>query len=142
MKNFLIAIIVIGVIAAGVYFIWPQPDEPTEKDIIAATVNNYIRFTLGSVPGTQVDYEMAKEYLTPDLRSQFTSPMFIPESYCIQDGPDDFRIESIMIDKENGLAKVVIKTKYGQEDWQEMWEFDLVNQEENWKINNITCLHI
>jgi len=103
-------------------------------------VELYMHFTLGSIPGASVDYDEAKKYLTDDLKAQFTNPMFVPTSYCMQDGPDDVRIASD--DLGGGSIEVVVEGQYGGT-WQEMWQFSLVPDKPNlsWLISEIKCLN-
>ena len=104
-------------------------------------VGAYMSFTLGSIPNATVDYDQAKKYLTDDLKAQFTNPMFVPTSYCIQDGPDDVRIAS---DEPLGSTiEVVVEGQYGGE-WDDMWQFSLIPDKPNfsWLISKIECLSI
>lgn len=53
-----------------------------------------MKHTLGTIPEAKVNYDKAKEYLADELKQKFTNPMFVPASYCIQDGPTDVKIVS------------------------------------------------
>lgn len=140
MKKILIIIPVFLLILAASYFLL-KPDEPTPEDQVAALASKYMNFTLGSLSGSEVDYDEAREILAPNLRSQFTDPAFVPESYCIQDGPEKVRVESVERSKETGGWEVLVEAEYGGE-WQEMWEFKVVSAEGgSWMISEITCLH-
>lgn len=101
-------------------------------------VENYMKHTLGTIPGAQIDYEVAKRYLANDLAVQFDRPGFVPISYCIQDGPEKVRIKS----KENlgDRTAVKVEASWGDE-WTERWEFILVSENGQWKINKINCLY-
>lgn len=111
------------------------PPSPTE------VVEIYMQHTLGMIPGADIDYDKAKEYLTDELKQQFTTPMFVPASYCIQDGPTDVKVISDEIQASS--IRVVIAGLYGSE-WQDMWEFSLVpdsaNADNHWLIKEIKCL--
>lgn len=123
-------------------------DNPTENPqsnnigmLPSEVVDSYMHFTLGSISNAEVDYDKAKKYLTDDLKAQFTSHMFVPTSYCIQDGPDDVRIDS---DKVAGSTiEVVVEGQYGGE-WGKMWQFSLIPDKPNmsWLISEIKCLNI
>ena len=104
-------------------------------------VEKYMKLTLGSIPGTTVDYDTAKDYLVNDLKAQFTNPMFVPASYCIQDGPDNVRILSDEL--AGSTIEVVVEGQYSGI-WQEMWQFSLVPDKPNmsWLISEIKCLNI
>ena len=103
-------------------------------------VDLYMYFTLGSIPNASVDYDTAKQYLTYDLKTQFTNPMFVPTSYCIQDGPDDVRIVSNK--PVDGNVEIVVEGQYNGV-WQEMWQFSLIPKGDMaWLIQKITCLNL
>ncbi|MCD4761091.1 hypothetical protein K8R42_04295 [bacterium] len=102
-------------------------------------VDLYMHLTLGSIPQAEIDYEAAKSHLTDDLKTQFVNPMFIPVSYCIQDGPEEVRIISDEI--TGSVIEVVVEGQYGGA-WQEMWNFSLVSDGDlSWLIQKITCLN-
>ena len=124
----------------------PPPDQPAEiwesiqSDTVTKNVEDYMKLTLGSIPGANVDYERAKQYLTPGLAAQFTTPMFIPASYCIQDGPTDVQVTTVTFNEEYNWVNVIVEGAYGG-GWIEMWDFTVVPVEgDNWMINMITCL--
>ena len=109
---------------------------------INTVVETYMKHTLGTIFRADVDYEKAKKLLTPDLEAQFINPMFVPASYCIQDGPSNVRIISTELDAEMNWVNVTVEGMYG-EDWQRMWEFTVVPVEgDDWMIQNIICLHM
>lgn len=58
------------------------PDQPIE------VVSKYANSTIGNLPFSEIDYDLARGLLHPDLRSEFTDSQFIPTSYGFQDGPD------------------------------------------------------
>lgn len=109
----------------------PETGKPT------AIVENYLKATLGTIPEAQINYETAKKYLAYDLVAKFNSPGFVPLSYCIQDGPQNIRIKS----GENlgDKAAVKVEASWGDE-WTERWEFVLIKESGQWKINKINCL--
>ena len=114
----------------------PIDDEIVSEDMV---VTRYMQHTLGSIPGADVDYEKAKKYLTEDLKAQFTNPMFVPSSYCIQDGPDNVRVASNELG--TGTIDIVVEGQYGGK-WQKMWQFSLVPDGDlSWLISKITCLN-
>ena len=107
----------------------------------AEVVENYMKHTLGTIPGAEIDYDKAKEYLSDELKAQFINPMFVPSSYCIQDGPEDVSIVSDEI-VTGGDVGVVVEGKYGGE-WEEMWQFLVIPTGDlSWSINKIECLNI
>ena len=102
------------------------------------TVNTYMKYTMGTIPGAAVDYEAAKEYLTDTMLAQFTDITFIPVSYCMQLGPDDAKIESE--DTSGQTATVRVSGQYSTDPFQEMWDFSLVVVDGEWKIDQLECL--
>lgn len=98
-------------------------------------VSIYMKSTLGTLSGSDINYNLAKHYLTKELEKEFTDSSFIPLSYCIQDGPSEVKIDLEKINDRK--AKVRVSAKYGE--WQEMWEFNLIIEEDKWKINEIIC---
>lgn len=112
---------------------------PTEE--INSVVETYMKHTLGTIFRAEVDYEKAKKFLTPDLEVQFVAPMFVPVSYCIQNGPSNVRITSTEFDSASNWTNVVVEGKYG-ENWNQMWNFVVVEVEgDDWMINKIECLN-
>ncbi|MBI4261913.1 hypothetical protein HY624_00100 [Candidatus Uhrbacteria bacterium] len=103
-------------------------------------VMEYMQYTLGMIPGAKINYEAAKKLLAPDLAKQFDDLTFVPESYCIQDGPTDVRITSKIQDKKMNWTNIMVEAQYGNE-WSEMWNFQVVPVEgARWMINKIECL--
>jgi len=102
-------------------------------------VSWYLRYSLGSISDSILNFDIAREYLTPDLEEQSHDDMFWPMSYCIQQGPDEVRIVSAEYDEEHNWVIVSVEGKYW-EDWQLMWDFQVVEVEgDRWMINEIQC---
>lgn len=101
-------------------------------------VNTYMKYTMGTIPGAEVDYEAAKEYLTQNMLDQFTDITFVPLSYCVQLGPDDVNVKSENIVGQ--MATVRVSGQYGTDDFTDMWNFSLVVQNNEWRIDEIECL--
>jgi len=119
----------------------PEPSpEPSESstEMAKETVASYMKHTLGTLSDSEIDYDKAKEYMTSDLAEEFTTPMFIPVSYCIQDGPEAVD----MLSAEESGDEIVVKVKglYGK-DWSDMWDFTLAEVDDEWLIDEITCLN-
>lgn len=109
--------------------------------IPSEVVELYMTFTLGTIPGSSVDYDLARQYLVPELQARFDEPGFIPLSYCIQDGPDNVKIESEKI--SDSTSTVRVSAQYGADfgnPFEDMWDFKLVIQDNEWKIRDIVCL--
>ena len=102
--------------------------ESKPKDV----VESFMLSTLGSLANAEIDYDKARTMMTSEYAAEFTSPMFIPQAYGMQDGPDrvGFENQDIMSDK----AEVVMMGYWG-EDLQMRWKFELVKEEGEWKID-------
>ncbi|MCK5015792.1 MAG: hypothetical protein KAS32_01870 [Candidatus Peribacteraceae bacterium] len=123
----------------------PPPDQPAaiwesiQFDIVTDNVENYMKYTLGSIPRANIDYEQAKKLLTPDFAAQFTTPMFIPATYCIQDGPTDVQVTTVTFNEEYNWANVTVEGAY-KGGWMKMWDFTVVPVEgDDWMIHKIEC---
>jgi hypothetical protein len=100
-------------------------------------VKEYMKYTLGSIPSASVNYDKAKILLTPSLKKQFKDSMFVPTSYCIQDGPSEVRVASFQVDEKMNQTNVMVEANYGGE-WKKMWSFKVVPVESGtWMINKI-----
>jgi hypothetical protein len=138
MKNFTSISVSVLVTLAIIGCITPLGENVSTEDI-STTVDTYMKLTLGSIPGANIDYERAKQYLTPSLATQFTTPMFIPASYCIQDGPSDVRVTSVTFDDNANMATARVEGAY-HGGWIHLWNFTVVPVEgDDWMIHMITC---
>jgi len=97
----------------------------------------YFQNMMGSIPGGIYKPEIAKSYTTAQLASKLDDLSFAPTSFCIQDGPDDIRVDTGKINKKDATVKV--SGKYGGT-WQQLWEISLVKQKDGWKVSEIECL--
>ncbi len=110
---------------------------PTPLSSFASeVVDDFTKYTLGTIPDASLDYEAAKLLMTSTYRSQFTDDSFIPITYCIQQGPDSIQIlaETIMGD----AMSVEVQGSWGGSDGT-TWDFILVNDGSGWKIDQIIC---
>jgi len=105
--------------------------EPSPSRVVQA----YMNATLGTLPSTSLNYEIAKEFLTENLRAQFTDDSFVPKSYGIQQGPDEIKIKSENIDGNSAI--VAVQAFYGKEIGV-LWNFTLELEDGLlWKIAEI-----
>lgn len=102
-----------------------RADSPTD------VAENFILSTLGTVPGAIINYEEANTYMSEELKTQFTEDAFIPQFYGIQQGPDDYEMETETINGATAFVKVA--AKYGT--MTEAWAFILVKEVGEWKID-------
>ncbi|MBU0767316.1 hypothetical protein KKF55_06100 [Patescibacteria group bacterium] len=140
MKNYTtLAISVLSLIVLSACGAPPSNSDAALKEA-AATVDAFMKFTLGSIPGASIDYDAAKELMTPDFAAEFTTPMFIPATYCIQDGPEDVRVTDVSFNEQmNWVEATVVGAYHGG--WRDMWKFTVVLVEGGlWMIHAIECI--
>ena len=116
--------------------------ESIQIDTVTNNVEEYMRLTLENVPGIKEEYAKAKTMLTSKFASEFTEPSFVPTSYCIQNNPEDVKVESVSFNDEWNRAEVVVYSKYGEE-WDETWHFIVVASDGGeWLIDEIVCWYL
>jgi len=148
-KKVLIGVFIIAVVVGGIIFLSKKPNDKNliqPKKILTKQQNvhsvqpknvvlAYMKSTLGTLPDSFIDYEIAKEFLSENLAQQFKDPSFIPTSYGIQQGPDKVEIADESIN--NNSAKVIVNAFYGEEIGLS-WTFYLEEDEDGlWKITKI-----
>lgn len=102
-------------------------------------VDMFLKYTLGTIPGDEVNYEAAKQLLLPEFAEEFTDDSFVPFIYCIQDGPEDVRIAVSDFWSTDETKVVEVEGAYNDE-WLLMWYFVVETiAEDNWRISNIDC---
>lgn len=117
-----------------------ESTKPSQK--ASKVVEEFMSCTLGTIPqkcSSDNKDEVAKKHLTLEMRTDYNSSGFIPTTYCIQEGPNDVRIDSEY--EDGGFAYVMVSAKYGSDDFQPFWNFILVVQDGEWKIKEIQCLN-
>ena len=137
MKKLSILFLVI-IIGGGALFYFSKNSQKVSDELSLPpeeVVTLYMRATLGTIPGSLLDYDLAKTLLGGELKTLFTDDKFVPFSYGIQNGPDDVKIDSVDISGES--AKVTVFGYWGAEP-SYRWVFDLKVHENNWLIFNIT----
>jgi hypothetical protein len=97
-------------------------------------VTMYMRATLGTIPGSLIDYDLAKTLLTDDMLSQWTDDSFVPISYGIQQGPDSIEFIDSKISEDNATVRV---WGYWGEDVGRDWTFVLKKEDSAWLIYGI-----
>lgn len=96
-------------------------------------VETFMRHTFSTISGGEVNYEAAKNYLTEDLKAQFTDNSFVPILYGIQNGPDSARVLS----EEISGSDAAVKVQGYLSDSTITWVFELVKENSSWKINDV-----
>lgn len=92
----------------------------------------FLLYTLGTLPGAEINYTKAKELASKNLRAQWTSDDFIPLFYGIQEGPDTFDVISQTTIGDESVVLVDVK-------WGEMmlrWSFTLIYEDNSWKVDS------
>ncbi len=119
----------------------PIPVATTDSDFElppSDVAKDFLWYTVGTITGSSLDNEAAKDLVSYELAQKMDNSAFIPQALCIQQGPDEIKIASEDI-YDNMEAIVKVKASWGGE-WQTPWEFELINGEDGWKIKTITCL--
>ncbi len=157
----LVTIIVIGIIGVIVFFfvlqknsdeskintVQPTPtptavvtntpittqDMTVEGDSPTDVTENFIVYTLGTVPGAELDYDKARLLMSKAHQAEFTEDSFIPQFYGIQDGPDTYEMKIQAINGNDASVKVDVL--YGE--MMLGWAFMLVKEDGQWKIDGI-----
>lgn len=102
------------------------------------TVELFMKRTLGIIPGSDLDYEKSKQYLTKGLKADFYDSSFVPISYCIQLCPDQVRVSAEhIVDQE---AQVRVQAQWANNDFADKWDFMLKLENNQWLIDQIKCL--
>lgn len=59
-------------------------------------VENFMKYTLGTLPGASINYDKARDYLSDTMQAQYSGEGWVPRFYGIQDGPDSvvFKFEN------------------------------------------------
>lgn len=94
-------------------------------------VDQFMKATLGTLPGAEVDYDKAKSYMTAELKSYYTGDYWVPEFYGIQQGPDSFVTTDVNVVDDSATVKVT--PAYGDSDVS--WAFILKKVDNEWKIS-------
>ncbi|MDD5551926.1 MAG: hypothetical protein PHI88_02095 [Candidatus Pacebacteria bacterium] len=135
------------VVGSGIYFwqrnqtvsepivVTPTPEAtPTEKvDSGAPTkvVEDFMKYTLGTLPDSNIDYETARNLFIEDLKSQYSDDSFVPRFYGIQDGPDSAKFISENI--SDNEATVRVDVSFGE--MTTAWAFLLKKEGDLWLIS-------
>lgn len=110
-----------------------QPDLPSP----AAVVDEFIRVTLGTVPGGAVDYDRARALMTVPYAAEFATPAFVPRAYGIQEGPTSYRIDA---EELSGSTATVLVLGYWGTDLGREWRFVLEEEAGLWRVTGIEVL--
>ncbi len=95
------------------------------------TVENFMKYTLGTLPGAQIDYDKARAYLSDTMKAQYSGENWVPSFYGIQDGPTSVKFIS-----EN-TSDETLTLRYDPS-WGETslgWSFILEKDGNKWYIN-------
>ena len=97
-------------------------------------IESFMKATLGRIPNAEIDYDKARTLMTTNYAAEFDTPMFIPQAYGMQDGPDSVEVtdQEILTD----TATVTVLGHWGPDN-QMYWIFELKKQAGEWKLNFI-----
>jgi hypothetical protein len=117
----------------------PDAGEGDQQDLPSPTavVDEFLRVTLGTVPGATVDYDRARVLMTVAYAAEFDSPAFVPLTYGIQDGPTSYEIAAEEI---SGSTATVVVLGYWEADLGRQWRFVLEEEAGLWRVANIEVL--
>ena len=136
-KGVIIGIILIIVLALVFFLSKPSFSEDELK--VLNTVDVYIKSTLGSVEGSNIDFKKARSLLAAGYKGDLGNQYAVAQTYCIQDGPGKTRIKNYELNGESAWVNVKAR-KTEKDDWQLMWKFKLVKEDISWRIKAIECL--
>lgn len=117
----------------------PTPTPTTTKTFQEQTkesskqvVENFIKYSLGTLPGADVNFNAARALLTDDLKARYTDPSsFAAEFYGIQDGPTSVKYISEYTSGDTSTVRY-------DASWGEMsmaWAFILTKNNNQWLIS-------
>jgi len=133
----LITLIALSVILIGCNGTETKPNT-TAPTITTSTptlvIESFMKATLGRIPNAEIDYDKARTLMTTNYAAEFDTPMFIPQAYGMQDGPDSVEVtdQEILTD----TATVTVLGHWGPDN-QMYWIFELKKQAGEWKLNFI-----
>ena len=108
-------------------------DMTVEGNSPTDVAEDFMMYTLGTLPGAKIDYTKAKQLASKNLLSQWTDDSFVPQFYQIQDGPTTYEMATQTINGDTATVKVEVR-------WGEMglaWAFSLVRENGEWKVDSI-----
>ena len=126
----------------------PSPESPTEtpdasdadqsaRPSPTAVVDEFIRATLGTVPGAAVDDDRARSLMTVAYAAEFDAPGFVPLAYGIQEGPTSYEIAS---EELSDTSASVLALGYWGADLGRQWRFTLQEEAGLWRVAGIEVL--
>lgn len=151
----ILAVLLVVAIALGAYF-WGKTKSttpeasPTMTSTVSPTatpteavsepeespkevVENFMNYTLGTLPSAKLDFEAARALLTEDQKIQFSDDnTFAARFYGIQDGPTSVKFISENITGDESVVRY-------DPSWGEMslaWAFFLVKIDNQWLISD------
>jgi len=102
-------------------------EELTPNEVVQV----FMYSTLGTLPGAEIDYDLARSYMTDELKSQHSGDSWVPGFYGIQDGPTSIKFISENISGDSATVRY-------DPSWGEMglgWAFILKNVDGEWLIS-------
>jgi hypothetical protein len=115
----------------------PGEDEQPGLPSPTAVVDEFLRVTLGTVPGAAVDYDRARALMTVAYAAEFESPEFVPLTYGIQDGPTSYELTG---EEVSGATATIVVLGYWGADLGRQWRFTLEEEAGLWRVGGIDVL--
>jgi hypothetical protein len=100
-------------------------------------VTMFMRATLGTIPGSLIDYDLAKTLIDSGMAANWSGAgdAYIPLTYGIQQGPDKVEISDERVDGSTATVEV---WGYWGDEMQKKWYFELENTGSEWLISSLT----
>lgn len=104
--------------------------EETPKQV----VENFMKYTLGTIPGASINYDKARTYLSDTMQAQYSGENWVQEFYKIQDGPTSVQI--ISENTADDVTTIKINAFWG--DTGLAWVFTLAKDGNKWYIDGFS----
>jgi len=103
----------------------------TSTETPKAVTENFMKYTLGTLPGASVNLQAAREYMDDSLSAKYPGDDFVPLLYGIQDGPS--KVELVTENVNGNTASVKYNATFGNT--MLGWVFNLTKTADGWKIS-------
>lgn len=96
---------------------------------------NFILYTLGTVPGANVNYDKARTLMSANILDQYTEDddSFVTDFYGIQQGPDTYEMREQTVNGDEAVVRVDVL--YGE--MMQAWAFGLYYEFGGWKVDSL-----
>ncbi len=108
-----------------------QTEEVSPDQMPQEVVDEFMTSTLGTLPGADLDEDLARSHMTSELKSFYSGEGWVPEFYGIQAGPESFTTLSTNVVDDSATVKVNVT--FGDSGL--AWAFILKKVDNAWKID-------